>query len=260
MPDIPPAVSRLLEDPQIEGPLWPGSEVVHLEGLSVWFGPPYYPGLTVVQRIRLGDVDRAVRDVREIASAHGSDRVTWFVGSSATPIDLAARLCAHGMVLDDDPVLSGVVLAQPPDGVPDDVVVRPVESFDDFERFYRIQQSAFEIDEQRTDEGAGFLRETYDTDAAAPYVTTYLAYLDDEPVATARATFGEHGVVLNGGSTLHRARGRGVYRALVAARYNDAVERGVPFLTTLARPTSDPILQRMGFVQICEVQVLVDEF
>jgi hypothetical protein len=79
-------------------------------------------------------------------------------------------------------------------------------------------------------------------------------------VATARATFTEFGVVLNGGSTLHRARGKGAYRALVHARWNDAVVHGTPWMTTLARPTSYPILKKMGFEDVCDVRMLVDEF
>ncbi len=87
-----------------------------------------------------------------------------------------------------------------------------------------------------------------------------VAYLDGEPVATARGTFAAHGVVMNGGSTLTRARGRGIYRALVAARWDDAVARGTPYLTTVARPSSAPILARMGLVEVCTVRVLNDEF
>lgn len=42
-------------------------------------------------------------------------------------------------------------------------------------------------------------------------------------------------------------RGRGVYRALVHARMEDARARGAKLALVHARPTSSPILQRLGF-------------
>jgi len=88
----------------------------------------------------------------------------------------------------------------------------------------------------------------------------YLAYVDGEPVAQATAQFTEHGVSLFGGATLPAARGRGAYRALVAARWEDAVARGTPVLVTQAGAQSRPILARLGFRVVCEIRVLVDIF
>ena len=56
------------------------------------------------------------------------------------------------------------------------------------------------------------------------------------------------GVFLIAGAVAPWARGRGLYRALVRARWDDAVERGTPALITQANPkTSYPILRRLGF-------------
>jgi hypothetical protein len=88
----------------------------------------------------------------------------------------------------------------------------------------------------------------------------YLAYLDGVPVATATATFTEWGAVLNAGSTRESARGRGAYRALVAARWEDAVARGTPALVTQAGAMSRPILERLGFREVCEIRIFLDEF
>ncbi len=65
---------------------------------------------------------------------------------------------------------------------------------------------------------------------------------------------------LFGGSTLPEARGRGAYRALVAARWQDAVDRGTPVLVTQASPLSRPILARLGFRELCEIRILLDKF
>jgi GNAT superfamily N-acetyltransferase len=55
---------------------------------------------------------------------------------------------------------------------------------------------------------------------------------------------------LFGGATLPEWRGRGLYRATVAKRAELARERGYRYLYVDALPTSRPILERLGFVQI----------
>ena len=52
-----------------------------------------------------------------------------------------------------------------------------------------------------------------------------------------------------GGAVLEAHRGRGVYRALVAARMTYAAEHGATMALTQGRiTTSSPILQRLGFI------------
>jgi len=86
----------------------------------------------------------------------------------------------------------------------------------------------------------------------------YLARIDGEPVAAAQAVFTDHGMVMSGGATLPAARGRGAYRALVAARWRDAVARGVPVLVTQAGAMSRPILRRLGFREVCRIRIFLD--
>ena len=49
-----------------------------------------------------------------------------------------------------------------------------------------------------------------------------------------------------GGSTLPEFRGRGIYRALVAARARSAIARGVRFIHSDCTDMSRPILERSG--------------
>ena len=61
------------------------------------------------------------------------------------------------------------------------------------------------------------------------------------------------------GATAPWARGHGLYRALVRARWDYAVERGTPVLVTQANPaTSYPILKRLGFEDVCELTRVED--
>jgi GNAT superfamily N-acetyltransferase len=52
--------------------------------------------------------------------------------------------------------------------------------------------------------------------------------------------------------------GRGLYRALVRARWDWAVERGTPLLVTQSGHMSRPILTRLGFRTVGRVRVLFD--
>lgn len=80
----------------------------------------------------------------------------------------------------------------------------------------------------------------------------FLARWDGEPAATAGAALHPRSIYLIGGVVLPAFRGRGLYRALVAARVAAARARGIELATSLARAdTSAPILERMGFTTYC---------
>ena len=53
-------------------------------------------------------------------------------------------------------------------------------------------------------------------------------------------------------------RGRGIYRALVRARWDDAVACGTPALTVLAGRLSGPILEKLGFEVVGWQDCLLD--
>jgi GNAT superfamily N-acetyltransferase len=79
-----------------------------------------------------------------------------------------------------------------------------------------------------------------------------VAVVDGEPASGGRVDLSERGVFagLFGGVTLPEFRGRGLYRATVARRAEIARERGYEWLYVDALPTSRPILERLGFVQL----------
>jgi hypothetical protein len=88
----------------------------------------------------------------------------------------------------------------------------------------------------------------------------FLASVEGRPAATATAVLADRGVFMIAGSTLPWARGRGCYRALVRARWDLAVERGTPALVTHAVPgTSYPILERLGFEDVCTLRRLRED-
>ncbi len=61
-----------------------------------------------------------------------------------------------------------------------------------------------------------------------------------------------------GGAVLPDARGHGVYRALVRARWEHAVARGTPLLVVQAGHMSRPVLERLGFERHGELHLYID--
>jgi GNAT superfamily N-acetyltransferase len=84
----------------------------------------------------------------------------------------------------------------------------------------------------------------------------FVAYLGDEPVGGANYVAFERTGYLLGAVVRPEARGRGVYRALIAARARHAAAQGIVALTVQAMAhTSAPILDRLGFVDLLELPV-----
>jgi GNAT superfamily N-acetyltransferase len=92
----------------------------------------------------------------------------------------------------------------------------------------------------------------------APSVSTFLAFLDGTPAAVGTSWYGEEGVYLAGGATAPDLRGRGVYRALIHARWEDALGRGKSGLVAQAGAMSRDILARLGFEAVCELHAYED--
>jgi GNAT superfamily N-acetyltransferase len=65
---------------------------------------------------------------------------------------------------------------------------------------------------------------------------------------------------LAGGYTRPDVRGRGVYGALVRARWDAVVAAGTPALTVSAGRMSRPILEGLGFQTVGWIDCLLDDF
>lgn len=86
-----------------------------------------------------------------------------------------------------------------------------------------------------------------------------LARYRGEPAGAAAAVMLPRSAFLLGAVVLPEHRGRGLYRALVAARAQQARQRGLAWLTTHAiESSSAPILARLGFAEVCRMTSLVE--
>jgi len=195
------------------------------------------------------DIDREIATQVEFFRTLGQP-VEWKLYGHDQPVGLADRLARagfrpeeteHFMVRDledgqiEDPESDGITLAQ-------------VRDFAGLQDFVTASSVAFDRDESRAFDAFG--SRLFD-----PTCALQVAYDGTLPVATGRLELppGRAFASLWGGGTIPSHRGRGIYRALVAARAWEALWRGYRYLTVDARDTSRPILQRLGFVELTTV-------
>ncbi len=187
--------------------------------------------------------------------------VTWWIGPSSRPTDVVDRLRAAGLVDPSDRIgrLVAMALTAAPAATPAGIEVRRIETFDDFVAAREVQWDAFETPVARREASKRRFRADFDEAMAGGVPVGFIARLEGRAAATAMSVPSPRGVFLIAGATAPWARGRGLYRALVCARWDDAVARGTPALVTQANPaTSYPILKRLGFEDVCEIVRLED--
>ena len=119
-----------------------------------------------------------------------------------------------------------------------------------------VQWQAFKMPEDEVAEGRALLQQSW---RQSPIIM-HAAWLDREIVSAGTCASTPHGLLLYGGATVSRARGRGAYRALLRARWDEAMALGTPALITQGGSMSRPILERLGFEPVGHVHMLLDEF
>lgn len=223
-----------------------GVEVVRRPGLRYATMPTSDGPATWVTLTRLSDatIDAAID---EVLAAHGSGgELEWKTFDLDTPADLRERLVRRGFVPEEPEALlaldlTAVDVAQ---WSPAACTVRQLTAVDDFTALVAARGATDEDGWER------FVEQLAGEYQAAPdRMNIYVAEVDGRPVSTGWIRFhpGCAFADLWGGATQPAYRGRGIYRALVAARARAAMDRQVRFLTVDAGPMSRPILERLGF-------------
>ena len=216
-------------------------------------------GLVLRQRLEPDAVPDAVLAARAWFRERGRVRFAWAVADTATPADLAERLLDLGLEpFEDDPVFAAMVLEHEPPGTPG-VEVRRIETLEDQLASVEMTMESFGLTEEEREATRRQVRERWERGTRNPHGDDFVALLDGHVVGSAGASYTEMGLYLGGGNVAEAARGRGVYRALVRARWDVAVSRGTPALVVQAGKMSRPILERLGFRTVCEGRVLLDE-
>jgi GNAT superfamily N-acetyltransferase len=193
-------------------------------------------------------LDRLIARQRDRFRARGQG-VEWKVRAHDLPADLPERLVAAGFVPEDpSTVLLGFVREVAAEPVlPGGVVLRRVSAAGDLRRIADQQTEVWGFDCSWV--AADLLARV---SADPGQITVLVAEAGERLVCTAWSLYhpGTDFVALLGGTTVPDWRGRGLYRAMIAARAREAAARGVRLLHVDASPASAPILRRCGFHEI----------
>ena len=226
------------------------------ERLCVVVAPTF--GIVTSVDAAQGEVPSLLDEVRELIPA--GVRTDWYLGPSTRPAGLADELLALGLrEPEDGATLDALLLDREPTGVPADVETHEVATMSDFAAAAEVRWEAFGLTHQEREHERGFLATYFEEHLRLKDRSTiaFVATLDGRVAGSASALLSDRGLFLIGGATAPWATRRGVYRALVGARWRYAVDRGTPALAVHAiHDTSAPVLRRMGFDCVCPMRHL----
>ena len=222
-----------------------GGVVERDDAVLRWVAPGEQVSMIAWSQLTEDSADAAIAAQQAYFAARGTP-VEWKYYDYDQPADLPRRLLAAGfeaqaeelMLVAETASISGDV------ALPSGVRLEPVTDEAGVDMMMAVHTLAF--DDPSPDLGprlAAQLRTAPDS------LHMVVAMAADEPVAAARIEFvpGTDFAGLWGGGTIPAWRRQGIFRALVAYRAGLAAARGYRYLQVDALPTSQPILQRLGF-------------
>jgi GNAT superfamily N-acetyltransferase len=253
-------VTRLAEDAGALLPPPRGGRRERRPGFTLQYEAVDAPKVNAVHAVRVDDVPATVAAARAWFAAHGRAAFTWWIGSSARPADLVERLQDAGARPTGGVVRAMVLDSEPPGAGQGAPSVRRVASLGDYRTMVEIQCDAFGTPEDERAQALARAAERWALLVAAGSGLRYIAEEGGRAIGVAGMERLEPGAaLLVNGAVLEDFRGRGAYRALLAARWRDARERGWLPLVVQAGPMSAPILERVGFRTVGTLRLLSDD-
>jgi len=248
-------ILHALENSIFEFPELPGRwELPEFPGLRAHATPQIshpFSNLVGVATLSEANADAAVAQVQDFF-AKRDHIVGWWVNPSSTPGDLISRLEAAGFakILEQ----AGQVLTD----MELDIKVNPAVTVrqatpDDRDDLIRLYENAYPVPEAY----AAIWTDLLPLVAGGRH---YLAFLDgvERPVSVASMFPYPNSTVavMQGAATLTDYRGKGTYTALMAKRLADARAMGMEAAILQAdRKTSAPICARLGFEEVCSIDI-----
>jgi GNAT superfamily N-acetyltransferase len=230
---------------------------------TLLFSPSNTQSVTSHVRTTAADLDDTLAEVRREVRAAGFVGNVWGVGPSCRPEGLGRMLLERGFVpatrAPFEPVATAMMLAARPAiaAATPGLEVRLVRNVDEFREVIRIAMEAFN---EAPEDAAGWYAAVPSLWAEHDGVSrfTHIAFLDGRPVGFGFASAAGGAALLGGSGVIESARGRGVYRALVAARWEEAQRLGMEGLVIHAGAMSKPIVERCGFQEVCQIDTYMD--
>lgn len=174
--------------------------------------------------------------------------VEWKVYNHDTPANLKARLAKYGFEVGEAEALMALDIENAPAFLLQSpkVPVRRITDPAQVDEILSVQRKVW-AGEDYSDLGHQLKTDLQDR---PEILSVYAVIMDGMPVSSAWIYYhpGTQFADLWGGATLPAYRGRGVYSSLLAARTQEARQRGFRFLTIDASPMSRPIVTKHGFM------------
>jgi hypothetical protein len=247
---------EIAEYPNSFGPVAAGCERIESGRFTLCMGRGSTWNTVQRPRFRADQVDAVRGEVHNLLRERGRVSTQWEIGSAAEPQNLVDLLLERGVAPDRDPYAVAMVLRSEPPRGPAEAVARRVETFDEFVAANEVQFEAFESTGHELAEARALLPEIWGDRTSLMHAV----WLDGAIVCAGTSMPVSEGLLLYGGATVPSARGRGAYRTLIRARWDEAVGLETPALITQGGSMSRPILERTGFEPIGHVHILLDQF
>jgi GNAT superfamily N-acetyltransferase len=182
--------------------------------------------------------------------------VGWFLLPGSTPPDMGARLLAHGMESDGEDPAMAIDLSMLAEDLPAKEGLRIVEVLDEQmlrqwvdawgESYNDVPQDIRQIRFQfRLSLGLG---------PSLPY-RSFLAYLDEKPVAVSELFLGAGVAAVMWVGTAPAARGKGIGAAITMKPLLEGRKLGYKIGALTASPMGYHVYQRLGFQEMCRIPV-----
>ena len=217
----------------------------------LWIGR-FGDGRLFVSYRELDDPAKRVAEVSELLAEDASiHQAEWKTRTHDHTPGLEEALTAAGFVAEEaESVMlgeaSGLIDVEPPTGV----VLRRLTTPGDIRSALDMQDEVFGGAPRAEDMLSAILTQQ----AAGDPVEVWAAEVDGRIVSTGRIeqVAGTDFAGVWGGATLPGYRGRGIYRALTAARVRSMMSRGVRWIHSDSTEASRPILERSGLAKVTE--------
>jgi hypothetical protein len=202
-------------------------------------------GFIAFTQLNEDNVDAAIQ--AQIAYFEGLGvNFEWKLYDYDAPTGLKARLAQRGFEIGEDEAILFFDLDALPGQMrlPVQADVRRLQPGDPLDDILAIENEVW-----GTDHSSLVQRLKRTLEEHSELISIYIAYVDNEPATTGWIEYypGNPVAGLWGGSTRAAFRRKGLYKSLLAARAQEALQRDVSYLTVDASPMSRPILERLGF-------------
>ena len=245
----------------------PGTEVIDTPRYVITLQPDFRipgPNSVAFVRCRPAETDEIIHAARAIFHARRLPMM-WMIDPETEPPDFADHLARHD-VHPDPRGSEFAVMVLPIDATIHAPAIAGLEIRDaladlaTFRSANAVAAEAFGADIPGDEPEVIAMHERRRLNLrAAGHRYLLLATIDGEPAGMAGiGVFPPAGAAINGGSVRTKFRGRGVYRALLAARLQIARDSGVDGLSVWGGDMSGPILAKLGFEKVGWRRFLLD--